>query len=65
MNKWLISLSLLSGVVLCSCGSTNNENVNPNTDVNAIVVYFSATGITEEVANMIGTYLDSPVYELL
>lgn len=64
MYKWLISLSLLSGVALCSCGSTNNENVNPNTEVNAMVVYFSATGNTEEVANIIGTYLDSPIYEL-
>lgn len=36
----------------------------PSGENDAIIVYFSATGNTERVANIIGNYIGSPLYEL-
>ena len=49
-------------------GDNNNDNNDNNgsTEVTtkAIVVYFSATGNTESVANIIANYISSEIYEL-
>ena len=36
----------------------------PIEENDAIIVYFSATGNTDRVANIIGNYIGSPLYEL-
>ena len=36
----------------------------PSGENDAIIVYFSATGNTERVPNIIGNYIGSPLYEL-
>ena len=49
----------------------NEGDVNPDEPVaspsenSAMVVYFSATGHTEEVANMIASYINAPIHELV
>ncbi len=43
-------------------GENDCENINVSNK--AMVVYFSATGNTRRVANMISSYIDSPIYEL-
>lgn len=43
----------------------NNDNAqNQNQEVNALVVYFSATGNTKEVASIISSYISAPLFEL-
>lgn len=45
-------------------GGNNSGDSTETPDINALVVYFSATGNTEEVANFIGDYLNASIYEL-
>ena len=51
-------------------GENDNTNpdepvINPSNENKAMVVYFSATGHTEEVANMIASYINAPIHELV
>lgn len=70
-NLFVLSLAAL-GIMLTGCGNTDNDSSNNNSSdssgtgesVTAMVVYFSATGNTEEVAQIISNYIDSPIYEL-
>ena len=70
--KVIFSLELFTLVIALS-GCSISENIEeegepevniPNQNSIAMVVYFSATGHTEEVANIISDYIDSPIYEL-
>ena len=70
--KVIFSLELFTLVIALS-GCSISENIEeegerevniPNQNSIAMVVYFSATGHTEEVAKIISDYIDSPIYEL-
>ena len=70
--KVIFSLELFTLVIVLS-GCSISENIEeegepevniPNQNSIAMVVYFSATGHTEEVAKIISDYIDSPIYEL-
>lgn len=70
---------LVMSALLVGCGeniisstSTSNSsifssesNIGENLNANALVVYFSATGYTKEVAEIISNYIASPLHELL
>ena len=43
----------------------SNENEKDNTNKSNIVIYFSETGNTKKVAEMIGTVIDSPVISII
>lgn len=69
---WMLFLTIFI-ILLAGCNSlndsNNNEQENNNTSdsnetASAMVVYFSATGNTEEVAEIIADYIESPIYEL-
>ena len=74
MKKFIISIA---AVVLCVCSifglvACNNDQTtqgnppeNPAEYGNVLVVYFSATGNTEEVANYIAEYTDGELFELV
>ena len=69
-NLFVLSL-VASGLVLTACGSSDSSDTSGGSDSSsssesgtAMVVYFSATGNTEEVAQIISNYIDSPIYEL-
>lgn len=64
---------LIAGLVSCSTtpvedndGELPPDNNLPieTTSGSAMVVYFSATGNTEEIAQIIATHLNAPIYEL-
>lgn len=70
--KVIFSLELFTLVIALS-GCSISENIEeegepevnlPNQNSIAMVVYFSATGHTEEVAKIISDYIDSPIYKL-
>ena len=70
--KVIFSLELFTLVIALS-GCSISENIEeegepevniPNQNSIAMVVYFSATGHTEEVAKIISDYIDGPIYEL-
>ena len=44
---------------------SSESNIGENLNANALVVYFSATGYTKEVAEIISNYIASPLHELL
>lgn len=49
-------------------GSSNDDKINPDSSrdgSNAIVIYFSATNHTENVANTIANYIEAPIHELV
>lgn len=70
-NLFVLSLAAF-GIILTGCGNSNDNNSSSDgsdssgtgESATAMVVYFSATGNTEEVAQMISNYIDSPIYEL-
>lgn len=69
-NLFVLSLAVL-GIMLTGCDNTENNSSNDGSDssetsesATAMVVYFSATGNTKEVAQIISNYIDSPIYEL-
>ena len=67
-NLFIIPLAVFA-TMLTGCEDPNNSNVStsddsPNEKATAMVVYFSATGNTKEVAEFISDYIDSPIYEL-
>ena len=69
-NLFILFLATL-GIMLTGCGNSDNVDTNDGLDstssnesATAMVVYFSATGNTEEVAKFISDYIDSPIYEL-
>ena len=70
--KVIFSLELFTLVIaLSGCSISENIEEEGEPEVNipsqnsiAMVVYFSATGHTEEVAKIISDYIDSPIYEL-
>lgn len=45
--------------------SNDNKNEKDNTNKSNIVIYFSETGNTKKVAEMIGTVIDSPVISII
>lgn len=47
--------------------NTNHDEpvTNPSNENKAMVVYFSDTGHTEEVANMTASYINAPIHELV
>ena len=45
--------------------SNDNKNEKDNTNKSNIVIYFSETGNTKKVAEMIGTVMDSPVISII
>ena len=69
-NLFVLSLAVL-GIMLTGCDNIENNSSNDGSDssgtsesATAMVVYFSATGNTKEVAQIISNYIDSPIYEL-
>lgn len=72
MKKFTSILTLCSLFILVGCSSNiqNNDEAGGEQetpiyqDGNAIVVYFSATGNTENVANYISEHIEAPLYEL-
>lgn len=69
-NLFVLSLAVL-GIMLTGCDNTENNSSNDGSDssgtsesATAMVVYFSATGNTKEVAQIISNYIDSPIYEV-
>ena len=57
--------------VFAGCGNADSSSTNEGSgssdsgeSANAMVVYFSATGNTEEVAQIIADYIDGPIHEL-
>ena len=57
--------------VFAGCGNADSSSTNEGSgssdsgeSANAMVVYFSATGNTEEVARIIADYIDGPIHEL-
>ncbi len=77
MNK-ILSLCILSFILpLTACNSNQNNSSNhtsetpndsddssDNTQIKALVIYFSATNHTENVANTIANYIDAPIQKL-
>ena len=71
-NLSFLSLALLA-TMLASCGSSSSVSHSSNMAdssgsderATAMVVYFSATGNTKEVAKIIANYIDSPIHELV
>lgn len=73
MRKIMSLLSLIFVFTLSGCSQVNNGNNNNDNESDddllsennqAMVVYFSATGNTKEVASIIASYTSSPLYEL-
>lgn len=66
MKKLLSTLSFTFLIALTACNTTQNNSSNNNDKSNtkALVIYFSATNHTENVANTISNYIDSPIYKL-
>lgn len=74
MKKFIITIA---PVVMCACSifglvACNNDQTtqgsspeNPAEYDNVLVVYFSATGNTEKVANYIAEYTDGELFELV
>lgn len=58
----LCSLSLV--FTLSACSSAPQEDTSSNEDNNVLVVYYSATGNTEEVANTIADATQGTLFEL-
>lgn len=58
----LCSLSLV--FTLSACSSAPQEDTSSNEDNNVLVVYYSATGNTEEVANTIADITQGTLFEL-
>lgn len=63
-------VSLLTAILmtfsLCACSTDESveETSSRSDEINAIVVYYSATGNTEKVAQTISDHFDIPIYEL-
>ena len=68
MLKKFISLltAILMTFSLCACSTDESveETSSRSDEMNAIVVYYSATGNTEKVAQTISNHLNIPIYEL-
>lgn len=60
---------LLSGLILCACGTKkssddNSENQTENKDKKVLVAYFSATGTTKKVAEKIAQLSGGTLFEI-
>lgn len=68
MLKRFVSLltAILMTFSLCACSTDESveETSTHSNEINAIVVYYSATGNTEKVAQTISDHFDIPIYEL-
>ncbi len=80
MNKTISLFTLVCLFGLTACSTNQNEVISSNEDKSisnneddissgiegskALVVYFSATNHTENVANTIASYIDAPIHEL-
>ena len=67
MKKAFLTVAALIGAIFLVGCSTNDLSISNGGDSgnqNAIVVYFSATGNTERVAQTIAGHIDSAIYEL-
>ena len=58
--------AILMTFSLCACSTDESveETSSHSNEINAIVVYYSATGNTEKVAQTISDHFDIPIYEL-
>ena len=55
MKKLLIMFSVLVAFCMTACAQGNSKNKDMDMDMKTLVVYFSATGTTEDVANKIAS----------
>ena len=62
--KSLLVLPLAAFMTLAGCGNADSSTSGSGESANAMVVYFSASGNTEEVARIIADYIDGPIHEL-
>lgn len=62
----LLLTAILMTFSLCACSTDESveETSSHSNEINAIVVYYSATGNTEKVAQTISDHFDIPIYEL-
>lgn len=64
MKRILIIAAALLGISTLTVCAQNKEKKNMKTENKALVAYFSASGVTERVAQMIAKATDGELYEI-
>lgn len=64
MKKFPFIMSIVAVLSMSACGQSKTDGNQAADSTKAVVVYFSATGITKGAAELIGKAQNAPVFEI-